>query len=108
MEQQLYALHYNGKRLLNKIIDVEGLDEISDTEIYKQFHQAEEEHKQFIKNTDVTANVENIIAFKRAKLLYETSASEMSLVLAKLYVTYDNFSTSLGLTCLTLVRDLLI
>lgn len=31
MEQQLYALYYNGKRLLSKIIEIEGFDEVSDT-----------------------------------------------------------------------------
>lgn len=35
MEQQLYALHYNGKRLLNKIIEVEGFDQIVDTGSHK-------------------------------------------------------------------------
>lgn len=62
--------------------------------------EALQEHKVFL---DVDQQ-ENTAAYKRAKLLYASASTEMSLKLSKLFVKYDEISITIGLACLTLVR----
>lgn len=106
MEHQLYAFHYNTKRLMDKLISAEGEDRRSNTEIHEQFDEAKRQHATFISSTDATGNVVNMAAFKRAKILYVTAARAASEQLAKSYVNYDDFSIAVGLTVLLMVSAL--
>lgn len=103
MGQQLYAFHYNGKRLMDKLISAEGLDRIGNTEIHEQFQAAKAQHEAFIQNTDEKLNAVNVAAFKRAKLLYITTAKAMSEQLARSYINYNDFSIAIGLAVLFIV-----
>lgn len=100
MEHQLYAFHYNGKRLMDKLMSAEGTDRVRSTEIYEQFNQAEAQYGTFIKTTDEKMNAVTVAAFKRAKILYVTAAKAMSEQLSKSYINYDDFSIAIGLLVL--------
>lgn len=103
MEHQLYAFHYNAKRLMEKLILAEGSDRIGNTEIHEQFDAARAEHEAFIRSTDEKLNAVNEAAFKRSKMLYVTASKAMSEQLTKAYINYDDFSISVGLGVLFIV-----
>lgn len=103
MEHQLFAFHYNAKRLMDKLILAEGSDRIADTEIYEQFEEAKNQHESFIRSTDEKLNSVNEAAFRRAKILYVTATKAMSEQLSKSYIDYDDFSIGAGLFVLFIV-----
>lgn len=98
MEQQLYAFHYNAKRLMDKLILVDGTDQIGNTEIYKQFTEAKIQHEAFILSTDAKLNAVNVAAFKRAKMLYVSASKAMSEQLAKSHLNDDSSINHLDCT----------
>lgn len=103
MEHQLYAFHYNAKRLMDKLILAEVTGRIGNTEIHAQFGEAKIQHKTFIQSTDNRSNSVNVTAFKRAKMLYVSAAKAMSEQLAKFYINYDDFSITTGFAVLFIV-----
>lgn len=103
MEHQLYAFHYNAKRLMEKLVLAEGLDRIGNSEIHEQFGAAKAQHEAFVRSTDEKLNAVNEAAFKRSKMLYVTAAKAMSEQLAKSYINYDDYSISVGLGVLFIV-----
>lgn len=104
MEHQLFAFHYNAKRLMDKLILAEGSDRIADTEIHEQFEEAKVQHETFIRSSDENLNsVNSEAAFRRAKILYVTATKAMSEQLSKSYIDYDDFSIGAGLLVLLVV-----
>lgn len=103
INQQLYALHYNGRRLIEKITNaLGGLDAglVQTREFYVQFQEAAELHKQFLRqqrSDDDGVPVMHSIQLKRARLLYISSAREISAHLATNFVNYDHLYIGLGL-----------
>lgn len=72
--------------------------------MYTQFRSAESEHKIFINGSDQKTNNIDSVPYKRAKMLYISSAKEMSERLSKIHINYDDFSISLALIVLSTVR----
>lgn len=103
MEQQLFALYYNGRRLLAKFNDIDGQENFL-VEIRAQFQQAEQAHKRFLQNNAINNTTDNRIEYRRAKLLYNYAAQEMRDHLAKLYVHYDDLSITIGLIIIISVQ----
>lgn len=100
MSHQLYAFHYNGKRLMDKLVSA---DRIGNTEIHEQFEAAKAAYEVFMQGTDEKLNAVNVAAFKRAKMLYITTAKAMSEQLARSYINYNDFSITIGLVVLLIV-----
>lgn len=71
-EQQLFALHYNGERLLAKIRKHFRFDDFGDLEFYKQHQQALELHKLLLLGNSTSGNTH---LFKKARLLYKSSSA---------------------------------
>lgn len=63
-----------------------------------------EAHKFFMKTSSQSVKHENLLAFKRAELQYISSAKEMSELLTKSFVTFDNSRIFIGMAAITSVR----
>lgn len=99
-ENQLYAYHYNGLHLLKRLLKENDIHQIKSEEIYKQFQNAMNEHREFLMSIETNINLNS---FKRAKFLYISSTKEMSERLSSSYITYDDYSISFGLIILITV-----
>lgn len=63
-----------------------------------------EAHIFFMKTSSQSVKHENLLAFKRAELQYISSAKEMSELLTKSFVTFDNSRIFIGMAAITSVR----
>lgn len=126
MEQKLFAYFYNGERLLQKLIKLNGIAAIETegsleilennmiffekfehfcnsfaTEFYTRFAEARKAHKRFLQRTDTN---EQLLISKIAERNYIISSQIMSQKLAASFVNFDLISIAVGLFCLTTVR----
>lgn len=103
-ERQLFAYHYNGNRLLSKLLSGIEAEGVQNGEMHKHFQNAIREHERFLSSPNDKSLHESQVLFKNARSLYISSTREMSERLAKSYVTYDDYSISIGLIILITVR----
>lgn len=95
MEQQLYALHYNGQRLVSMLAHKSGgMRIIENREFCVQFREAVGLHADWLQNRN---DVDAMIVANRARFLYESSARAISETLAISFVNYDQWSIGVGL-----------
>lgn len=125
MEQKLYAYHYNGERLLQKLIQLDGSRKYDDegerksfsetsltrllqfccsiSEFFSRWIVAKNAHKTFLQlNSNST---EQIQVFESAERNYIIASKAMSKKLADSCVNFDHVSIAIGLICLVTVRQ---
>lgn len=123
-EQKLFAYYYNGKRLLQKLIEIDdghekkGKDNIwistilkasnekchlLHTEFSSQFTEAKNMHKIFLQMNTIENENERKKAFKLAERNYIGASKAMSDELADSYVNFDHICIVIGLICLVTV-----
>lgn len=110
VEQQLYALHYNGQRLVSMLADKSGgIPTIQHRELYVQFRDAIRLHADWLlhRHSDRRDVGASVVA-NRARFLYESSARAISETLAISFVNYDQWSIGLGLVWTTAVLLVLV
>lgn len=104
VDEQLYALHYNARRLVHKVDAELGRDRLELREFYLQYREATELHKQYLQlSRPADDRSQYRVLVKRASMLYVSATRKMSTHLATNYVNYDYFYISLGLGWTTVV-----
>lgn len=93
-EQQIFALYYNGERLLAKVRHQFRFEDFGDLEFFKQHQEAVELSKLLLVGNTTTTEGH---LFKRARMLYHASAQEMSDLLSQTFLKYDLASIFLGI-----------
>lgn len=96
-QQQLFAFHYNGERLLAKVRDQFLFEDFGDKEFFKQHREAVELHSVHLLADPDSNNTSPGHLFKRSRLLYQSSAQEMSNMLSQTFLKYDLTSIYLGI-----------
>lgn len=111
VEEQLFAQYYNGRRLIEKITRELGASVVERREYGRQFREATQLHKQFLRHVrqvqNDRTNADNYeVLVKRVRLLYGSSAREISKELATNFVNYDHLYIVLGLFWTSVVRNI--
>lgn len=93
-EEQLFALVYNGERLLGKIRRQFKLDNFGEQEFFKQHQEAVGITKLLLaaNSTSLEGHM-----FKRARMLFQSSSQEMSNMLSQTFLKYDLGSIAIGI-----------
>lgn len=106
-DEQLYALHYNGRRLVDALRAQLDPVVLADQEHYIQFDEATRLHEHRLRTADDkdTNAAASGIQFRRIQRLYVSSAQEMSQQLATKFVNYDHLNLAVGLALATGVSN---
>lgn len=102
-EQQLYAFHYNGERLLAKIRQHFRFNDFGQLEFYKQHQQAIELYKLLLLSNSTSGGQAHL--FKQARMRYKSSSQEMSGLLSQTFLKYDMSLIYVGIFIVALVSE---
>lgn len=100
-KQQLFALHYNGERLLVQIRRHFRFDAFGELEFFKQHRRAVELHGALLVG-NVTSDGH---IFRQCRMLYQASAQEMSGMLSATFLKYDEASIFAGIVLVAAVSE---